>query len=279
MFLKNYIVILAGSIVMAVGITGFLAPNEIATGGTAGLAIVMHHLIPWPIGVLMALINIPLIILGYRYLGKSFVSKTVFCIASIVVSVDVLDNIIQVPNLSNNTLLATLYGGIFIGAGLGFIFKGGASAGGGSILAKIISKLYHQKESLVIMILDGLVIVLTGIVFQNMELALWSLIGIYTTSKMIDMILIGAGGQKIVHISSSKNLVELSNIINEQLQINGTLVNGHDLGNTEHKDIIFLMVDKNKLQSLKLLVLKYDENVKMIVMEATEVLGKGKLSF
>ena len=122
--------------------------------------------------------------------------------------------------------------------------------------------------------MDAMVVVSAGIVFKSMELALWSMISIYVASKLIDMVLVGAQSQKIVHISSSKNLNELSKIISETLGVTGTVVNGHDLGATEQKDIVFIMIDKNKLTPLKNIIAEYDSEVKMIVMEATEVLGK-----
>jgi uncharacterized membrane-anchored protein YitT (DUF2179 family) len=131
-----------------------------------------------------------------------------------------------------------------------------------------------MKTSTVILILDAMVVASAGIVFKSVELALWSLISIYVGSKLIDLILVGASNQKIVHISSSKSLKELSLIISDNLGISGTIIKGNDLGDTEYKDIIFIMIDKNKLSPLKQLVLQYDENVKMIVMEAAEVLGK-----
>lgn len=270
----NYCFIIIGSFILAMGVVGFLAPNNVATGGTAGLAIVLHHVINLPIGLLMAIINIPLLIVSLKYLGKLFAVKTIVCIALIVVFVDVLSEIIHLPNLSNNLLLATLYGGVTIGVGLGLIFKGGASAGGGTILAKIIARNTSIKTSTVVLLLDAVVVASAGVVFQSIELALWSLISIYVASKLIDAVLIGAPNQKIVHISSSKNLHELSLKIKETLGVSGTLVSGDDLGATEHKDIIFIMIDKNKLNALKQLVAAYDENVKMIVMEAVEVLGK-----
>jgi uncharacterized membrane-anchored protein YitT (DUF2179 family) len=272
--LFNYSFIILGSLVMALGVVGFLSPNHIATGGTAGLAIVLHHVINLPIGVLMALVNIPLILLGLKYLGKKFAIKTIICIGFIVLFVDALGQWIHLQSLSNNLMLATLYGGVTVGTGLGLIFKGGASAGGGTILAKIISANTHIKTSTVILILDALVVASAGFVFNSIELALWSLISIYVGSKLIDLILVGASNQKIVHISSIKNLNELSLIISDNLGISGTIIKGNDLGNTEYKDIIFIMIDKNKLNPLKQLVLQYDENVKMIVMEAAEVLGK-----
>lgn len=270
----NYVFIMAGSLVLAIGVVGFLSQNNIATGGTAGLAIVLHSVFILPIGVLMALINIPLLLVSLKYLGKKFAVKTIVCLIFIVVFVDLLAEVFHLPNLSNNFLLATLYGGVTVGIGLGLIFKGGASAGGGTILAKIIASKVDIKTSTVVLILDAIVVGSAGFVFRSMELALWSLISIYVASQLIDTVLIGAQKQKIVHISSYRNLDELSRILSDNLGISGTIVKGNSLGATEYKDIIFIMVDKNRLTALKQLVADYDENVKMIVMEATEVLGK-----
>jgi len=270
----NYSFILAGSFVLAFGVVGFLSPNNIATGGTAGLAIVLHSVFKLPIGMLMALINIPLLLVSLKYLGKKFAIKTISCIFFIVIFVDMLAEIIHLPNLSTNFLLATLYGGVTVGIGLGLIFKGGASAGGGTILAKIIASKTDIRTSSVVLLLDAIVVASAGFVFKSFELALWSLISIYVASQLIDTVLVGALKQKIVHISSSKNLDELSQILSETLGISGTIVKGDSLGATEHKDIIFIMIEKNRLNALKQLVADYDENVKMIVMEATEILGK-----
>lgn len=270
----NYGFIMTGSLILAFGVVGFLSPNDIATGGTAGLAIVLHHVFKLPIGILMALINIPLLLGSMKYLGKKFAFKTIACIFFIVVFIDLLGNVVRLSNLSTNLMLATLYGGVTIGIGLGLIFKGGASAGGGTILAKIIAANSSIRTSSVVLLLDAIVVVSAGFVFKSIELALWSLISIYVASQLIDTVLIGSMNQKIVHISSSKNLIELSRLISKNLAISGTIVKGDSLGATEHKDIIFLMIDTNRLNSLKQLVADYDDNVKMIVMEAIEVLGK-----
>lgn len=272
----NYFLIICGSFLLAFGVVAFLSPNHIATGGTAGLAIVLHHLLQLPIYILLILINVPLLFFSIKYLGKKFAINTTICIVFISLFVALLTKVVQFPTLSTNLLLATLYGGIVIGIGLGLIFKGGASAGGGTILAKIISIHTQFKTSTVILILDAIVIVLAGIVFKSLEIALWSLISIYVASKLIDTILVGAPNKKIVHLSSSKNLTELSNLIFDQLNIKGTIVTGNDLAATENKDIIFIMIDKNKLNILKQLVQNYDKDIIMIVMEAAEILGKSE---
>lgn len=269
----NYTYIVLGSLLLAVGVVGFLDPNKIVTGGTAGLAIAIHHLINLPIGVILVLINVPLLIVSTHYLGKYFAIKTIITIGIIALFIDFLAEGIHFPMLSNNILLATLYGGVVIGVGLGFIFKGGASAGGGTILAKIIVSKFNVKTGSVILALDVIVVVLAGYVFESLELAFWGIISIFTASKMIDMVLTGRSNEKIVHISSGKNLKDLSTIIGNSLGISGTIIQGDDLQHHENKDIIFIVVENNKLNLLKQLVLSYDHQARMIVMEATELLG------
>lgn len=271
--LLNYLFIVSGSFVLAFGVVGFLSPNKIATGGTAGLAIVFHYLTNLPTGTLLALINIPLLLVSVKYLGKYFALKTIVTIILMGVFIDLLAEVIHLPMLSDKPLLATLYGGVIIGIGLGLIFKGGASAGGGTIIAKIVTSKTTMKTGNVILFLDAIVVVLAGVVFKSVELALWSMISIFAASKLIDTVLTGRQSEKIVHISSSKNLSELSTFIDEALHISGTIVKGNDLALSENKDIIFVVVPNSRLNTLKNLVFAYDKNAKMIVMEATEMLS------
>jgi len=273
----NYFFISLGSFILALGIVGFLAPNKIATGGTAGLAIIFHHIFNLPIGILMAIINIPLLLVSIKYLGKKFAFKSMFAIALIVVFVDFLKEIIAISSFSEDLLLATLYGGVTIGIGLGLIFKGGGSAGGGTILAKIVTSKFNVKTGDVIMVLDGIVVVSAGFVFKSSELALWSMISIFATSKLIDMVLTGKSNQKIVHISSFKNLENLSEEISRSIGVEGTIVNGNNFTMTEKKDVLFIVIDKNRINALDNLLMNYDPKAKMIVMDATVVRGEQRV--
>lgn len=274
--LLNYTYILIGSFLLALGVVGFLAPNKIATGGTAGLAIIFHYLTNLPTGTLLAIINIPLLLVSVKYLGKYFAVKTIVTIILMGVFIDLLAEVILLPALSKEPLLATLYGGVIIGIGLGLIFKGGASAGGGTIIAKIVTSKSNFKTGNVILFIDAIVVVSAGIVFNSVELALWSMISIFAASKLIDTVLTGRPGERIVHISSSKNLTELSAFIDETLHLSGTIVKGNDLALNENKDIIFIVVTNNKLNTLKNLVFAYDNEAKMIVMDATEMLSPSR---
>jgi uncharacterized membrane-anchored protein YitT (DUF2179 family) len=272
--LVNYSLILLGSGLLAFAMVGFLAPNQIATGGTAGLAIIFHHVVKWPIGLLMVIINVPLLAAGLKYVGKGFAFRSIFCILTVSAIIDLLNEMAELKALSETPLLATLYGGVIAGIGLGLVFRGGGSAGGGTILAKIITTRSTLKTGQIIMFLDALVVCSAGIVFQSIELALWSLISIYATSRMLDMVLTGKPSEHIVHISSTRNLEGLSKLINETLGVSGTVINGKDLGQKENKDIIFILIDKNRLNTLKRLVYEYDSQSKMIVIEASQVLGE-----
>ncbi len=272
----NYLYIVFGSFALALGIVGLLQPNSIATGGTAGLAIILHSVLNMPTGLVMALINVPLLLLGWKHLGRAFALKSVICIALISAFIDILAEVIQLPALSSSLILATLYGGVCVGIGLGFIFKGGGSAGGGTILAKIITSKFDLKTSSVILTLDVIVVCSAGIVFQNVELALWSMISIYFAARLMDTILTGKKNEKIVHISSLKNLDALSKNITETLGVTGTIVSGSDLLISEKKDIIFIVVEKNRINVLKNLVYQFDPKARMILMEASEMLGDNK---
>jgi uncharacterized membrane-anchored protein YitT (DUF2179 family) len=260
---------------MACGIVGFLSPNKIATGGTAGLSIIFHHIFDISIGVLMVLINLPLLFLSIKYLGKQFAIRTIVTIVLIAVLVDFFSLVVSIPVLSTNLLLATLYGGLAIGIGLGLIFKGESSAGGASIVAKIIALKSSLKAGFVILVLDALIVITAGVVFKNIELALWSLIGIYVSSKLIDLILTGKQYEKIVHITS-ENLERLGTKIVLELGLTGTLIKGKDINLKNEKDILFIVIETNRINSLKRLIQEVDPNAYMVIMEASELLGPSR---
>lgn len=271
----NYSFIIIGSFITSVGVVGFLIPNKIVTGGTAGLSIVFHYLFNLPTGVLMFLINFPLLLISIRYLGKKFAIRTIVTIVILSFFIDLLAEFIHFPILSTNTLLATIYGGIGVGLGLGLIFKGDSSAGGSTIVAKLVTSKTGFKSGSVVLFLDVIVVISAGIVFKNIELALWSMISIFVASKFIDLVLTGIKQNKIVHISST-NLEDLKNTITTEMGITGTLIKGDDLHFDHSRNIIFLSINKNRIIALKNLVEEHDKNAYMIVLEATELLGTSR---
>lgn len=273
--LKNYFFITIGALFLATGMVGFLIPNKIATGGIAGLSIILHYLFELPTGVILLIVNIPLLLLSLNYLGKKFAIRTIITIIIAAFFIDLLGEVYHIAAFSNNTLLSSLYGGVFVGIGLGLIFKGESSAGAGTIIAKILNEKANIKTGDAILILDALVVVAAGIVFKDIELALWSLISIYVSSKLINLLLTGSNHQKIVHIALDYP-EKLQRKITEELGITGTLMQGKDLYSSNHKNIIFIVVDNNRINVLKKMVRTTEPSAVMVVMEATELLGSSR---
>ena len=272
--IRNILYISSGSLLLALGIVLFLAPNRIATGGTPGMAILLNNVINLPIGGLMLLINLPLLLAGGKILGKIFAIRSVVAIVLTSIFIDFFSQIIHLQPLSQELLLATLYGGIGVGVGVGLILRGNASAGGTTIIARIVAARSHYKSGQVILFFDVFIIVASGFVFQNIERALWSMISIYVTAKCIDMILTGTLSEKVVHIAT--NQVELlSQKIIEQLGQQGTILSGTGLHQDEQKTLIFVTVDARQIGLLRDIIRNNDPDAFMVVMDAAEMLGRG----
>ncbi len=263
-----------GAAVMALGIVLFLAPNRITTGGTAGMAILLSYLSGMTIGMLMLAINMPILLCGWSMLGTAFALRSVFSIALSSFFVDLFRVYLTLEPLSHETLLATLYGGIAIGVGIGLMLRGNASAGGTSTIARMVAARTNMKAGQFILACDVVIIVSAGVVFHDTERALWSLISIYVTAKCVDMLLTGALSEKVVHITSGQ--VELlGEKIVQQLGPHGTVVKGTGLAKGEDKTMIFVTVEARRITVLRDIIRAHDPDAFMVVMDAAEMLGRG----
>jgi len=176
--------------------------------------------------------------------------------------------------VSHDLLLVTLFGGVIIGIGVGFILRGNSSAGGSTIIARILAGRFGVKPGHTILAIDAFIIIASAFVFNGIEPSLWSLISIYVTSRCINIILTGGLSEKVVHIVTDKEQL-LSERIIEQLGPNGTILSGRGLQATEEKTMIFVVVDGSRITVLRDLVRHNDPDAFMIVLEASEMLGRG----
>jgi len=270
---KNLSLITTGSIFLALGIVLFIIPGQITTGGTPGMAVILHYITGLPTGVLMTAVNAPLLLAGYKMLGKGFALRTIVAIITSSAFIDIFMQVLS-HSITESTMLNTLYGGIAIGAGVGTILKGNASAGGSTIIAKLVGGKTSIKPGQTIMLLDLLIITASGFIFNDIEKALWSLISIYVTGRIIDMILTGASTERIVNITS-RRMEELAELIKENIGIYGTIMTGISLEQGKEKQIIFLVVETRKLNLLRSLIKDFDPEAFMVVMEAKELQGRG----
>ncbi|WP_072682585.1 YitT family protein [Arcobacter sp. LA11] len=272
--LKNSLFILLGTLFIALSVVLFFLPNNFTTGGTPGMAILLHHLSGFSIGSMVIAINIPLLIWGTKYLGKKFAIKTIITIILISLFIDLFAKIFSNITITENILLASIFGGVIIGLGVGLIIKGNSSAGGSTIIARIISANSHIKPAQIILFIDVIIVICSIYVFKDIEKALWSIMSIYATSKSIDIVLTGTLSTKVIHIATNK-VDELSLAITNHLGEEGTILKGSTLKTQDDKTLIFIVVDIKKIALLKEIIQQTDEEAFMIVMEASEMLGRG----
>jgi uncharacterized membrane-anchored protein YitT (DUF2179 family) len=272
--IKDYILIIFGSLFIALSIVLFFIPNNFTTGGTPGMAILLHNLTGFSVSLMVIAINTPLLILGTKYLGSKFALKTVITIVLMSLFINFFTHKFTDIAITHNILLASVFGGALIGLGVGLIIKGNASAGGSTIIARVLYKTAHIKPAKVMLVIDIIIVTCSIYIFQDIEKALWSIISIYATSKFIDMVLTGTQTTKVIHITTNKP-TELSFAISNKLADHGTVLTGTGIKNNENKTVLFMVADVKKIASLKEIIEQTDEDAFMLVMEASEILGRG----
>ncbi|NQY94645.1 MAG: YitT family protein [Campylobacteraceae bacterium] len=270
---KNYIFIICGSLFLSAGLVGFFLPNQLLTGGTAGLSLLLHYITSYSVGVLMVAVNIPLLIIGGKYLGKMFALRTIITILLISVFIEFFTEVVELRAFISDTILATIFGGICIGIGLALVIKGNSSAGGSTIVARIVSSKTEIKPGQVILIIDSLIIFSSLFVFDDTAKVLWSIVSIYITAKVIDVILTGSLNKKVIYLVSSK-AHELKVLIRERLGPDGTILKGEGLFEGQEKEMILVVVEVTKLQLLREIVREHDPDAFLIIYEATEMIGR-----
>jgi len=274
-WMKHYSLILIGSFILASGFVLFITPYKIVPGGVYGISIVLHHMFGTPVGLMALAFDIPLTIIGIKILGPRFGIKTVVSFVLTAVFVDGLTYFYGTePLVKDDALLSSIFGGLFIGVGLGLIFKSRATSGGSDIVAMIISKYTKLPVGQLMIAVDSAIVFIGLIVFQDWKIPLYSLIVIFITGKVIDTILEGMNYDKVLLIISDKTEEIRDKIIND-LNRGGTLLNGEGLYNNYQRQIVFTVVNRRETVMLQDYINTIDPNAFVTVLNANEILGNG----
>ena len=273
--LKQYIFIILGSFAMAFGTVCFLSPNEIITGGGVGISLLLHALFPQiTLGIIIAVVSIPFLILSYIYFGKYYLFKTFIVVLLLSTFTDILKEVLKIEAITHDILLAAIFGGIFIGLGVGLVIKGRASTGSTSVVGEIVAKKTKYKAAEVLLAIDAVIMFASVFVYNDIDKSLYSMLSVYVGIRVLDIILTGRPSKKIVNIVS-KNVEVLKEQIRERIEEHGTILTGIGLHQGQNKTIIYVTVDAGKIDLLKNLITKYDPDAFMIITEASEFLGRG----
>ena len=270
--LKNYALITVSCFIYAVGISLFLDPNRLAPGGVTGIAIIINNITDFPTGTLVLIINIPIMVIAVLKLGfKLFVSS----IYALIISSFAINLLAPYGPVTDDLLLASITGAVLVGVSIGLIFRAGATTGGADIIVKLLRlRFKHIKNGRIFMISDGIVVAISGFVFKNINVALYAGISVLIQSFVLDLVLYGTDGARLLYIISD-NENDIAERFMKELDVGVTYLQGRGAYTSKNKKVMLCAMRKQLLPRARGIVLQHDENAFMIVTSANQVFGEG----
>ena len=271
--IKNLTLIFVGSLVYAAGFQYILLPNSVPTGGVGGIAMIINKFTGFPIGTLIIILNIPLFALAWKKLGFKFMISSV--IGTIVSSV-CIDIFALFPHtLTQDPFLTSIFGGVIYGAGLGIIYRSGATTGGSDIIAKLIRVRYpFMNFGTAMLILDIIIISLYAVIFDKMESAMYALITMFLSSKIIDLVLYGADVAKLCIIISDHGDA-VRDFIFQSLDRGVTFLHGSGGYSEKDKKIVMCAIRPQQIVELRSSIKNIAPDAFIIITDSREVFGDG----
>ena len=266
--------IVLGCAIMGLSYSMFLIPHHFVPGGISGLAIIINYFIKLPVGAMIIVLNIPIFVFGLRTMGKKYVLKSLVGMLISSVMIDAFDQVLRIPSATDNKILASIYGGILLGIGLGIVFRGHASTGGSDIVGMVVSKYTGISIGFGIMITDFIIISASGFAFRQLEAPLYGYIVLFISTKVIDMILEGWNYSKLVIITSNRT-VEIEKFILNTLERSGTALKSRSLYLNREGEIILTVIHRKQLAELRDYIKEIDPQAFVIINDTYDVLGKG----
>ncbi len=269
----KYVKIILGAALYAAGYKFFIYPNSLVTGGVAGISTILNYLFRLPVGVMMIVINIPVFLIGAKKLGWRFLIDSAVGTVSLSVLIDVLGML----NISftRQPLLAALYGGVLMGAGLGTVIATGATTGGTDIVAKLLRMRYQYiNMGQFILIMNAAIVIGYAIMTRQADAALYSVVCIFVSSRVMDEVLYGLNYGKLAFIISDE-YEEISHEINRIMGRGVTELSGMGAYTGKDKKVIMCAIKKRQIVEIKRIVREADPKAFMIISDTKEILGKG----
>ena len=264
----SWVMIVAGAVIAAFSLEEFLAPNHIFDGGVTGISMIISHTLPVKLGILVALLNIPFIVIGFKKLGKGFIARVVVAITVFSVMTGVFESM---KEATDDIILATTFGGVLLGVGVGLVLRGGGCLDGTEIVAILMSKKLSVSTGQIILFFNVIIYAVAGAVF-GLDRGMYSLLMYFITSKVIDIVEIGWDNTKSVMIITDKGK-ELAQDIYVELGRTVTFMKGQGLVSSETKDILYCVVTRAEIFDLKRIINSVEGSTFTTISEVSEVVG------
>ena len=269
---------IAGGLLIGLSVNFFTAPNHMAPGGVTGIATLINYVFGIPIGTMSFIINVPLMIVAFKYFGRNFSVSTLRSMTILSICVDLVANLMALTKLSGysgDPLMASLMGGVLTGAGLALVFLRGSTTGGLDIVMRLLKRKYpHMSAGHLLFMADACVLITSIIIYGNVESGLYGLVCIFANSKMLDAVLYGGDKGKSIMIVSEKS-TEIAKAINNDVRRGVTMLSGQGAYSEQDRKVVLCAVRDNQYPAVKKLVHGIDPNAFIIVNNATEILGTG----
>jgi uncharacterized membrane-anchored protein YitT (DUF2179 family) len=266
--IKRFVFLTIGSVLMGVALELFLVPFQIIDGGIAGISIMLSELTPLPLSVYLFLANVPFLILGYKQLGKTFALSTLYGITIMSITTAFLHHVGAFPE---DKLLAVLFGGMILGAGVGLVIRYGGALDGIEVVSILISKKLRVAVGQVIMVFNLVIFLIAGFVFEWTS-AMYSILAYYIAIKVIDIVVEGLEESKSVTIISKEH-VDISQAIIDRLGRSTTLLQARGGFSGDDLQVVYCVVSRLELAKLKSIVHEYDEKAFIAIEHVSDVLG------
>lgn len=285
---RQWLYVVVGAALLATAFVLFITPYRIVPGGVYGMGVVLNYLFPAiPVGTYGLSMDIPLLIIAFRIFGARFGTKTI--VAAILTPLfmngltwfagtDPVTMFSGKIDLSDDVLLSCIFGGTLMGLGIGLILKTHATSGGTDIVAMIVSKYLHMPISRAVLYVDSLVVLFGLIVLGDWKLPLYSLVTIFVSSRVIDYIVDGGSGDKLLFILSGKH-DQIRDYILDGLDRGGTYIKASGMYTGADKEMIFVVVSRREVSLMRDRIREVDPDAFMIVVDAHETLGEGFKTF
>lgn len=272
--IRCYSLVALGSVIFALAFDWFFAPNQVAMGGVTGLAQVINAVFPpLSVGVLSFLLNVPLFLAGWKFIGFHLLASSLFSMAVSSAAIDLIAAAYSFPPM--DPMLACLCGGALMGVGLGIVFSQGATTGGTDVVARLMKlKLPWLPMGKLMLVPDFIVLALAAAVFGRVEAALYGAVGIFVATRVMDTVLYGLDTSKVAYIISDR-WEELSHRLMEELDMGVTLLRGQGAYTGREKQILMVAFKQKAIVQVKRTVHEVDSGAFLIVCDAHDVLGEG----
>ncbi len=262
-----------GSALVAAGLVLFTIPNDIAPGGVSGLATALAYISPVSVGIWTLILNIPLIALAWWKLGFRPLLKTIITTLLLSAFIELFLRIL--PPYSNNILLASVLGGVLSGIGMGMVFVRGATTGGTDLISLLLNRVFpNTSVGSLLLIVDATVVVFAVVVFRNIEVALYSIVTIFVTTRTIDAIMQGVDHAKVIYIVTERG-DDILALLADELGRGVTVLQGRGGYTKRDKHVLMLVTRRNSFSQTLKAVKMIDKQAFIFVTDATEVHGEG----